>query len=158
MTTILGFSGSVREASFNSRILRALPALAPDGVEVVPFDVARIPFYNQDLEGDLPSSIADLRAAVAAADGIVVASPEYNHSYSALAMNEFDGLTFPCAPSTPPNLCRPITGESILSDFSLNEFASLWYNEIVIAAWIVAYTVIGYGLFQWRSKPLMRLK
>lgn len=97
MTTILGFSGSVREASFNTRILRALSSLAPDGVEVVPFDVAHIPFYNQDLEGDLPSSVADLRAAVAAADGIVVASPEYNHSYSALAKNVIDWASRPFA-------------------------------------------------------------
>ncbi len=97
MTTILGFSGSAREASFNTRILRALPALAPDGVEVVPFDVAHIPFYNQDLEADLPSSIVDLRSAVAAADGIVVASPEYNHSYSALAKNVIDWASRPFA-------------------------------------------------------------
>ena len=97
MTTILGFSGSVREASFNTRILRALPSLAPDGVEVVTFDVAHIPFYNQDLETDLPSSVVQLRAAVAAADGIVVASPEYNHSYSALTKNVIDWASRPFA-------------------------------------------------------------
>lgn len=107
MTTILGFSGSVREASFNTRILRALPALAPAGVEVVPFDVAHIPFYNQDLESDLPSSVADLRAAVAAADGIVVASPEYNHSYSALAKNVIDWASRPFAQG-------PILGKKVM--------------------------------------------
>lgn len=97
MTTILGFSGSTRDASFNTRILRALPSLAPAGVDVVPFDVAQIPFYNQDLEDDLPASVAALRSAVAAADGIVVASPEYNHSYSALAKNVIDWASRPFA-------------------------------------------------------------
>ena len=97
MTTILGFSGSTRDASFNTRILRALPSLAPAGVDVVPFDVAQIPFYNQDLEDDLPASVASLRSAVAAADGIVIASPEYNHSYSALAKNVIDWASRPFA-------------------------------------------------------------
>ncbi len=98
MTTILGFSGSTRAASFNTRILRALPTLAPAGVEVVTFDVSDIPFYNQDLDGEvLPDPVARLRAAVASADGVVVASPEYNHSYSALAKNVIDWASRPFA-------------------------------------------------------------
>ena len=64
---------------------------------MVPFDVAQIPFYNQDLEDDLPASVASLRSAVAAADGIVIASPEYNHSYSALAKNVIDWASRPFA-------------------------------------------------------------
>ena len=86
----------MREASFNTRILRTLGSLAPDGVEVKVFDVDRIPFYNQDLEGDaLPEAVSALREAVAAADGIVVASPEYNHSYSALTKNIIDWASRP---------------------------------------------------------------
>jgi chromate reductase len=96
VATLLGFTGSAREASFNTRILRSLGSLAPEGVEVKVFDVDQIPFYNQDLEGDaLPASIQALRDAVAAADGVIVASPEYNHSYSALAKNVIDWASRP---------------------------------------------------------------
>jgi len=96
VTTLLAFSGSLRAASFNSRVLRALPALAPPGVEIVQFDVADLPFYNQDLDGEVvPDVVAALRAAVAEADGVIFASPEYNHSYSAVTKNVVDWASRP---------------------------------------------------------------
>lgn len=78
------------------------------------------------------------------------------YSYSALAINEFTGLSFPCAPSSPPS-CHAVTGQVILQDYSLNEF-QLWYNEILVATWMLGYLIAGYFLFQWRSRPFMRLK
>ena len=96
MTTLLAFSGSLRAASFNSRVIRALPGLAPAGVDIVQFDVTDLPFYNQDLDGEtVPEVVAALRAAVAEADGVVIASPEYNHSYSAVAKNIVDWASRP---------------------------------------------------------------
>lgn len=96
MTTLLAFSGSLRAASFNTRIINALPSLAPEGVTIVAFDVSDLPLYNQDLDGDaMPEVAAALRAAVAEADGIIVASPEYNHSYSAVAKNLVDWASRP---------------------------------------------------------------
>lgn len=96
MTTLLAFSGSLRAASFNSRIIRALPALAPDGVSVVQFDVTDLPMYNQDLDGDtVPEIVAALRTAVAEADGLIIASPEYNHTYSAVTKNFIDWASRP---------------------------------------------------------------
>ena len=86
----------MRAASFNTRVLRALPALAPAGVEIVQFDVSDLPFYNQDLDGEVvPEVVAALRAAVAEADGVVFASPEYNHSYSAVTKNIVDWASRP---------------------------------------------------------------
>lgn len=96
VTTLLAFSGSLRAASFNSRVIRALPALAPAGVEVVQFDVTDLPFYNQDLDGEtVPDVVGALRAAVAEADGVILASPEYNHSYSAVTKNIVDWASRP---------------------------------------------------------------
>lgn len=96
MTSIVAFSGSTRAASFHSRIVRALADLAPDGVTVAGHDLSAVPFYNQDLEGDAqPESVAALRAAVAAADGVIFAAPEYNYSYSALTKNTLDWITRP---------------------------------------------------------------
>jgi chromate reductase len=96
MTTLLAFSGSLRNDSFNTRVLRALPALAPAGTDIVQFDVADLPFYNQDLDGEtVPEVVAALRAAVAEADGIIIATPEYNHTYSAVTKNLIDWASRP---------------------------------------------------------------
>jgi len=71
------------------------------------FDVAELPLYNQDDDGDvLPDSAARLRAAVAAADGVVIATPEYNHSFSAVAKNFIDWASRPFAAG--PLLKKPV--------------------------------------------------
>lgn len=96
MTTLLALSGSLRKDSFNSRILRALGPLAPSGVRIAMFDVDRLPLYNQDLDGDHVHDVAAaLRAAVAEADGLIIASPEYNHTYSPVAKNFIDWASRP---------------------------------------------------------------
>ena len=98
MTSVLAFSGSLRAQSFNTRIVRALTSLAPHGVKVPFFDISDLPLYNQDLDGDsLPEVVARLRAAVAEADGVVIATPEYNHSYSAVTKNVIDWASRPFA-------------------------------------------------------------
>jgi chromate reductase len=107
MTSLLALSGSLRAQSFKSRILCALPSLAPSGVQVNIFDVADLPLYNQDDDGEeLPDSAARLRAAVAAADGVVIATPEYNHSFSAVAKNFIDWASRPFAAG--PLLKKPV--------------------------------------------------
>lgn len=107
MTSLLALSGSLRAQSFNTRILEALVGLAPSGTEVEVFDVADLPLYNQDLDGEtLPGSVARLRAGVAAADGIVIATPEYNHSYSAVTKNTVDWASRPFAAG--PILKKPV--------------------------------------------------
>ena len=96
MKTLVAFTGSTRSASFHTRIINALPALAPDDVRVAFFDLTDVPFYNQDLEGDAqPPAVVAMRAAVAEADGIIFAAPEYNGSFSALTKNTVDWLTRP---------------------------------------------------------------
>jgi chromate reductase len=96
MTTLLAFSGSLRKGSFNTRVLRALPALAPAGTQIALFDIAELPLYNQDLDGEsVPEIVAALRAAIAEADGIIIAGPEYNHSYSAVTKNLIDWASRP---------------------------------------------------------------
>ncbi|MFZ9157910.1 MAG: NADPH-dependent FMN reductase [Ilumatobacteraceae bacterium] len=96
MKTLLAFTGSTRAASFHTRIIRVLPSMAPDNARVALFDLSEVPFYNQDLEGDnQPAAVLAMRAAVAEADGIIFAAPEYNGSYSALTKNTIDWLTRP---------------------------------------------------------------
>lgn len=96
MTTLIAFSGSLRKDSFNTKVLRALPALATDGINIALFDISELPLYNQDLDGDtVPDIVAALRAAVSEADGVVIATPEYNHSYSAATKNLIDWASRP---------------------------------------------------------------
>lgn len=98
MTTVLALSGSLRAQSFNTRIARALAGLAPDGMDVRWYDVSDLPLYNQDDDGEVvhPAGLR-LRQAVAQADGVVIVTPEYNHSYSAVTKNTVDWASRPFA-------------------------------------------------------------
>ncbi|MEP6909844.1 MAG: NADPH-dependent FMN reductase [Actinomycetota bacterium] len=100
MTRILAISGSLRERSYNRALLRAARELAPDGVEIEEFDLSRIPFYDGDVEaaGD-PEPVAALRAAVAEADGLLIATPEYNRGTSGVLKNAIDWLSRPALAS-----------------------------------------------------------
>jgi len=96
VTTLLAFSGSLRADSFNTRLIHALGVLAPEGTTVIQFDISELPFYNQDLDADtVPEIVAALRAAIAEVDGVVIATPEYNHTYSAVTKTLIDWASRP---------------------------------------------------------------
>jgi chromate reductase len=88
--TILGIAGSLRKGSWNRAALRAAQALAPEGVKVEIFDLDGIPLFNQDNETPPPERVAELRARVRAADAILFATPEYNHSIPGVLKNAID--------------------------------------------------------------------
>ena len=100
MTRILAISGSLRERSYNRALLRAAEGLAPAGVEIEEFDLSPIPFYDGDLEaaGD-PDPVVELRAAVAEADALLIATPEYNRGTSGVLKNAIDWLSRPALAS-----------------------------------------------------------
>jgi chromate reductase len=100
VTRILAISGSLRERSFNRALLRAAGEVAPEGVEIEEFDLSPIPFYNSDLEaaGD-PEPVAALKAAVAEADALLLATPEYNRGTSGVLKNAIDWLSRPALAS-----------------------------------------------------------
>jgi chromate reductase len=87
---ILGICGSLRNQSYNLGALNAARELAPEGVGVEIFDLAGIPLYNQDEEANLPRRVAELKAAVRAADGVLIATPEYNYSVPGVLKNAVD--------------------------------------------------------------------
>jgi len=76
---ILTVCGSLQARSANLALIQAAGRIAPSGVEVVPFDRLRaLPFFNPDLEtGDDPPAVTDWRRAVAGADALLIASPEF---------------------------------------------------------------------------------
>jgi hypothetical protein len=78
---ILGLSGSLRVASINSMLLRATARLAPRDINVSIFNGSgELPLFNPDLEAILPANVVTFRRAVADADALLLASPEYAHT------------------------------------------------------------------------------
>jgi chromate reductase len=99
---ILAISGSLRRESHNTRLLRHLAEQAPPGIEIELWEGLRsIPPYDEDEDREpAPAAVAELRAAIAAADGLLFATPEYNSSVPGVLKNAIDWASRPRA-STP---------------------------------------------------------
>ncbi len=90
----LGISGSLRAGSFNTACLRAAAALAPDGMTITLADIGDVPLYNDDVRATgIPASVEALRRRIAAADGVVIATPEYNYSVPGVLKNAIDWIS-----------------------------------------------------------------
>jgi NAD(P)H-dependent FMN reductase len=103
---ILAISGSLRARSTNTILLRAAAMLAPPGVDIVLYDgLGELPHFNPDLDGEgaiAPPAVADLRARVAAADAVMICSPEYAHGVPGSLKNGLDWLVASTALSDKP--------------------------------------------------------
>lgn len=99
MAQIIGIAGSLRKESFNAALLRAAAERAPAGVTVELATIAGIPLYDGDLEAErgVPEVAARLKERIAAADGLLLVTPEYNHSIPGVFKNAIDWLTRPPA-------------------------------------------------------------
>lgn len=95
--TFLGVSGSLRKGSLNTGLLRAAAELAPPGITVEVYGRLRdIPPYDLDLDTDEPPEpVADLRERIGAADGLLIATPEYNYSIPGVLKNALDWASRP---------------------------------------------------------------
>jgi chromate reductase len=89
---VLGISGSLRKGSFNTAALKICADMMPAGMKMTSYArLDDIPLFNQDVfDAGLPESAKRFRAEVAAADGLLIASPEYNFSLSAALKNAID--------------------------------------------------------------------
>jgi chromate reductase len=88
---ILGICGSLRKNSFNMHALRACNELMPEGMTMQIAEIGDIPLFNQDVfDAGLPAPAKRFRDEVVAADGLLIASPEYNFSLSAALKNAID--------------------------------------------------------------------
>ena len=90
---VLAISGSLRAASINSVLLRTAARLALPDMEIILFrGVGDLPLFNPDLESHVPSQVSALRREVAAADALLIASPEYAHGVTGAIKNLLDWL------------------------------------------------------------------
>jgi chromate reductase, NAD(P)H dehydrogenase (quinone) len=118
---VLGISGSLRRESHNTRMLRGLRALLPAGVELEIFDeLAAIPPYNEDDEHTWPPAVARLRGAIAGADAVLIATPEYNGSIPGQLKNALDWVSRPAGAS-------PLVGKpAAVLGASTGLFGAVW--------------------------------
>ncbi len=94
MKKLLAISGSLRERSFNTALLRAAGGLLPDDFEVELYEgLAGLPHFNPDLDVDSAlAPVAELRARIAGADGVLICSPEYAHGVPGSLKNALDWI------------------------------------------------------------------
>ncbi|MCH6159939.1 NADPH-dependent FMN reductase [Streptomyces marispadix] len=97
MFDVLAISGSLRRDSFNTRLLGVLPSLAPAGMRLRLFEgLGALPMFNEDDEFPAaPPPVRSMCDAIRAADGVVIATPEYNHSVPAVLKNAVDWASRP---------------------------------------------------------------
>jgi chromate reductase len=92
---ILGIAGSLRKASYNRGALRAAQELAPEDTRIEIFDLDGIPVFNQDEERRPPEKVVQFKAAIRAADAILLVTPEYNYSIPGVLKNAIDWASRP---------------------------------------------------------------
>jgi len=119
--TILGIAGSLRTGSHNTQLLRLAAEELPEGVELVVFDgLADIPAFDQDLEDLAPDAVDALKAAIAEADAVLIATPEYNGSIPGALKNALDWVSRPIAES--PIRRKPVA----VIGASTSAFGAVW--------------------------------
>ena len=93
---LVGISGSLRRHSYNAGLLRAARDAMPVGVELVIHSIHEFPLYNADIEAEgIPAPVTALKDAVAAADGLLMVTPEYNNGVPGVFKNAIDWLSRP---------------------------------------------------------------
>jgi NAD(P)H-dependent FMN reductase len=99
VTTVIGLSGSLRRGSFNTALLRTAATLMPADATLDIRTLHGIPLYDADLEAStgLPEPVAALKEAIVAADGLLLATPEYNNGIPGVFKNAIDWLSRPAS-------------------------------------------------------------
>jgi NAD(P)H-dependent FMN reductase len=95
---LIGISGSLRRHSYNAGLLRAAREAMPPAATLTIASIAGVPLYNADIEAEgVPSTVKGLKDAVAAADGVLLVTPEYNNGIPGVFKNAIDWMSRPSA-------------------------------------------------------------
>ena len=92
---IIAISGSLRKDSYNTLLVKALAKLAPPEMQIEIVEIGNLPTYNQDDETAFPASAKNLKDKIEKADGIIIATPEYNRSIPGVLKNAIDWASRP---------------------------------------------------------------
>ena len=145
MTRIVGIAGSLRRGSHNAALLRAARELAPAGTEIDIATIAGIPLYDGDQESErgIPEPVATLKDRIAAADGLLLVTPEYNHSLPGVLKNAVDWL------SRPPKDIPRVFGDKAVA--IMGATPGLGGTRLAQAAWLPVLRALGTRFWSGRQ-------
>ena len=137
MATIIGMSGSVRTASFNAMLLRALGAAAPPPTTIDIVSIREVPLYDGDWEAahGVPPPVQQLKDRLAAAAGLLLVTPEYNNSIPGVLKNAIDWMTRPAA-----DIARVFGGKPVAI---AGATPGLGGTSLSQAAWLPVFRTLG---------------
>jgi chromate reductase len=141
MITLIGISGSLRRASFNSALLRAAAEVMPSEAELRIQSIAGIPLYDGDVEAEhgIPAAVSSLKDLIAAADGLLLVTPEYNNSIPGVTKNAIDWLSRP-----PADIPKVFGGKPVaIAGASPGGFGTVLSQN----AWLSVFRTLGADLW-----------
>ena len=128
---LVGFSGSLRKASFSRATLAGLRNTLPENVRLEIRDL-QLPLYNEDEDGlAVPAAVLSLRQAIADSDGVVIVTPEYNHGMSGVLKNALDWASRPFGRSVLTD--KPVLVISVSPAFTGGVRAQAQVNETLLS-------------------------
>jgi len=143
---VLALSGSLRAASSNTVLLRALVRLAPADMAVELFDgLGQLPLFNPDLEATSPPPVAYLREQIMSADALIIASPEYAHGITGVMKNALDWMVGCEAFVNKPVALLNASPRAVHAQAALRETVSVMSARIVENA-SIAVPILGSNL------------
>jgi chromate reductase len=141
MISLIGLSGSLRQGSYNSAVLRTAASMMPAGSGMRIESISGIPLYDGDDEAarGIPLHVSHLKDAIAAADGLLLVSPEYNNSFPGVAKNAIDWLSRP-----PADIARVFGGKPVaIAGASPGGFGTILAQN----AWLPVFRTLGADLW-----------
>jgi NAD(P)H-dependent FMN reductase len=137
VATIIGLCGSLRRGSVNLMLLRAAAAAAPAGTSIEIASIRGIPLYDGDVEAEqgIPSPVQQLKDRIAAADGLLIVTPEYNNSMPGVVKNAIDWLSRP-----PADVPRVFRGRPVAV---MGATPGLGGTALAQAAWLPVLRTLG---------------
>jgi len=154
-TRVLVLVGSLRAGSLNRRLAEAIAENVPAGVEVtIADDLSRLPFYNEDLDGEAaPAAVTAFRDQVAAADRILVITPEYNGTMPAVVNNALDWASRPFGTGAITDKPLAVVGTSV------GQYGGKWaHDDTRRSAKVAGASVLDdielHHRYEWGSDPV----
>lgn len=143
---VLAISGSLRAASNNSALLRAIARLAPAEITVRLYgDLGKLPLFNPDMEDAYQPYVADFRAQLLAADAVLIASPEYAHGVTGVMKNALDWMVGCEAFVNKPVALLNASPRAVHAQASLKEIMRVM-SALVVEEASVTVPIIGASL------------
>jgi len=140
MTRLLGISGSLRKGSFNTALLRAAQQGVAPEIQLDVLTLHDIPLYDGDVEAiGVPPAVAALKDKVAACDGVLLSTPEYNNGIPGVMKNAIDWMSRPQKDSPRVFRGRPFA--------LIGATPGGWGTVLAQAAWLPVLRTLGADLW-----------